>query len=319
MNTGRKPAQYNVVFRGTRLLSRIQIATRESLTEEGASCQSKKPSDGNKCGHFKYFLKSYTPPRGQKRRFHVLEEALRVIEYAFDHPWEYPFLHGLLHHQQSGRHIRSERVEAEMKLLMPAIADTVNLATGYLGFRRQNGSFHYFNYKTLMARTGMGFYRVKRNMQNLQRYGLISVHRIVQTTTDGIKHKELRIKVQDDFFHMLGLMKELQGDRKKSEHNDEKICKRVKRFSQATRLSDMIGFSIANSSGKKTKKTGDGKKEENLFSRLIINRRPTPDSNVTTREEGRIQARIIDLLPQFPHLTKEQVEKLVRAYTKPPS
>lgn len=180
-----------------------------------------QPPIGNKCGHNAKNPRFYARPRDYKRRWHVIEESIRRIKIALDNPFEFPEINGLMH--EEGRLVRSERREAELSLLLPAIIDSVNLANMQLGYFA-DGKFINYTYDRYVVVTGMSYSRVERNMRHLQDYGLVSVKVIVKELNDGaIKTERVVITVSDKVFQILGTLDAFLKDREKAIKNRTKL------------------------------------------------------------------------------------------------
>jgi hypothetical protein len=227
MNSGRKPVNNaNVLARdhitngtSSTLLNDIipvSLHNKMSLHNEGNATQQilKNQGTGNKCGHNSLILKFYSRPKSYKRRWHVLEEGLRNIKKSFIDPFDFPEFHGLTFESQ--RKIRSERREAELALLLPALIDSVNLVTMEAGYY-VNKKFINYTYDHFMKLTGMNYCRVERNMRKLKERGLIDVKNIVKTLNDGaIRTEIVKIIVSEEIFRMLGIQDEFLRDREKA-------------------------------------------------------------------------------------------------------
>lgn len=183
-------------------------------------------SRGNRCGHDRKSLRFYVKPQHQKRRFHVLEEAIRRVKDAIENPFDYPMFHGLMFHG-NGRSIRSERLEAELTLLIPVLIDTVNLASMQIGHYLPTGDFNHYAYDLLVERTGMSYWRVERNIQHLKRAGLVDVKIIIYQTNDGYRTERVIITLSASLFEMLHLDTQLLVDREKAARNRQKLINKV--------------------------------------------------------------------------------------------
>jgi hypothetical protein len=200
----------------------LQAAPINLQGQSNAEQGSKQLRCGNKIGHNPSKIRFYSKPSTQKRRFHVLEEANRRVKDALDHPFDYPMFHGLMFHD-NGRSIRSERLEAELAMLLPAIYDTLNLCTMQLGHFLDDGNFQHYCYKNLVARTGMSYWRVERNMRHLRDAGLITVQTVVVELNDGFKTERVIITASEQLFNMLHLDTRFLEDREKAMRNLTKL------------------------------------------------------------------------------------------------
>jgi len=218
MNLGRMPDDFACC------LGRCSHKTIEVNVLSGADVTlgqslNQLPS-GNKCGHNVNNPRFYDRPKDYKRRWHVLEESLRQLKIALDNPFDFPEINGLMH--DSGRLVRSERREAELRLLLPAILDSVNLVTMQLGYYA-GGNFINYTYDHFVSVTQMTYSRVERNMRHLQEYGLVSVKVIVKELNDGaIKTEKVIISVSEKVFEILGVVPEFLRDREKAIKNRTK-------------------------------------------------------------------------------------------------
>jgi|ERR1700722_1449790 len=203
---------------------RIPVSSARPLTgfaTNGSECligqntttnkSQNQPLCGNKCGHAPKSLRFYSRPPEYRTRFHVLEAARRTILLALADPYSYPALHGFMY--RNHRQKRSERREAELALLMPAIADTVYLANMQCG-HLVHGKFENYTYAKYKQLTGMSEWRVARNMRRLQEAGLITVRQVLIEHPNGETRVErVIISVTHKFFELLGLTHELEIDR----------------------------------------------------------------------------------------------------------
>ena len=204
----------------------INTLQQGQFNSTDASVQSGIPRSGNKIGHDPRKIRFYLKPKHEKRRFHVLEEAQRRLKDALGSPFDYPEFHGLMFHD-SGRSIRSERLEAEIATLLPAIYDTVNLSNMQLGYYNPKFDFINFDYQTLVSRTGMSYWRVERNMRHLQKAGIVEVKRLVVETNDGYKTERVIIAVSERIFKMLHLDNQFLEDREKAFRARQKVQNKI--------------------------------------------------------------------------------------------
>lgn len=214
-------------FDGSHTTSGPQITIQqEQCTTDQPPVQSGIPRSGNKIGHNPKTIRFYQKPKHEKRRFHVLEEAQRRLKTAIDNPFDYPEFHGLMFHD-NGRSIRSERLEAELATLLPAIYDTVNLSNMQLGYYNPTFDFINFDYNTLVSRTGMSYWRVERNMRHLKQAGIVDVKKIVHETNDGMRTERVVITVDERIFKMLHLDTLFLEDREKAFRNRQKVQNKI--------------------------------------------------------------------------------------------
>jgi DNA-binding transcriptional ArsR family regulator len=194
----------------------------ENETKVKPFAASRQAQSGNKCGHDPKKHRFYKKPAHQKRRFHVIEESIRRVKRNLASPFEYPVFNQLLYNQAKGRKIRSEAQEAGLALLLPAIADTVNLVRMELGYWEGNQFINY-NYNKYVELTGMSKIRVGRHMRALQKRGIIDVKNIVEVLDDGYRTEKVIITVSDKLFALLGLDKQYLEDRERAIRNRNKI------------------------------------------------------------------------------------------------
>lgn len=301
-------------------LSRPKQTNDDSMHQ---TAQSQQFVCGNRCNHSKNATRFYVKPQDQDRRFHVIEEGLRRIPIALGSPHDYPMFHGLMFHEKKNdkvRSHRSERVEAELALLIPAIMDTVNLARMQLGYYTPGGEFVFFNYKTLVERTGMSYWRVERNMRHLQKYGLVSVKEIPKMTDDGLRADLVIISVSERIFEMLHLddkehpeQSAFLADRVKALGKDKKMIERSQRYSRfydAFRPAPIGQEKIKKQTLEKDLEKGIDSMNKNIVNRNI------PHSDEYARKREITAAN--ELIKQFPHLSPTEAIKLVREHKKHP-
>jgi hypothetical protein len=271
---------------------------------------------GNNCGHDPKMPRFYTRPVHYKNRFHVLEEAQRVIKQALADPFSYPELHELLvNKDKDGRKHRSERVEAEMYLLVPAIFDSVNLVNMQVGHYTTGQSFINYNYSYFEKRTGMSSHRVERNMRHLQKYGLIHVQKIIKTLNDGAKRTDrVIITVSNKLFEIFRLTDKFLDDRAKAFRNHAKNKKRLDDQNKYRSNFKPILQKDKRENRKTLSSIGDlASKMTNFSSR-------SSDSTKVYNplQDKRVLSLIKDVMTSDPSLTLSQASKIVLERIKSP-
>lgn len=218
MGNGQIPACSVLPFDGNSTTS----GTYENERENKPSLFVSQVTHQNKFGHDCKNPRFYIKPAGQKRRFHVLEEAIRRIKKNLITPFNYPEFNQYLYNKEKGRKIRSEAREAELSLLLPAIADTVNLVRMESGYW-EGSQFINYGYRKYRELTGMSESRVERHMLVLKKHGFIDVKKVNVTLSDGYRTEKVIITVSDKLFNLLGLEKQYLVDREKAIQNRNKI------------------------------------------------------------------------------------------------
>lgn len=263
---------------------------------------------GNKCGHNRLSPKFYSRPQHYKRRFHVIEQALRVIPIALDDPFSFEMFHGLMFHES--RLNRSERREAELRLLVPAIFDSVNLVNMQLGYFDNNGKFINYTYDHFADVTQMGQSRVDRNMKHLQDYGLISVQKILKTLNDGaVRTERVIITVNAKMFEMLNLMPLLLVDRERSIKSHQK---KTNKISQREKYQSLY-------TPRSVEQKRGTSSIQGLTGKLTNLHRNTAPKPYNPAQDKRVLSTVGELLKQDPTLTIAEAIKMVSERLKPPN
>lgn len=293
MSDGRTPAQVadSHLRTASNLSSHTETENEKIITHNGVKCQQFIP--GNKCGHDRKNFRFYQPPKNQRRRYHVIEEAKRRIPKAFSNPFDYPEFHALLRHaDKKGRRKRSERTEAECALLLGSLFDTVNLYHMEAGEYRPDGKFVNYEYEKLAALTKMNYSRVARNMRHLQKYKLITVHEIVGETDKGFRTKKVIISVTADLFRILNLDNELLEDRIKAKRSYDKIQHKL----------DLRKNYLESYRPKKLKESKKNKLE---------NKNKSENNHIDSDSKRHLMV-LREVLLKYPYLKKEHVEALIK-------
>lgn len=280
---------------------------------------------GNYCGHDPLLIPYYIEPENQKRRFHVIEEAKRRILNALNNPYDYPMFHALLFHG-NGRHIRSERMEAELYQLLPAIVDTVNLGNMMLGYYSGTGQFINYGFKKLVELTGLSYSRVERNMAHLQKAGLVKVEVISIYANDGFKTERVKIWVSDQVFKMLGLDNDDEPesslflkDRQKALANRQKMENRSKQY--AKHFDSLRPKTIQSSvRDKKAEKQAHLVSNDirSLTKQLTLKPQRHAPQGRSAEHQKKISKAVLDLLKLHPGMTSREALNHVLTYLEPP-
>lgn len=297
---GRTPAQIDRTFRvGEVNLSMDGITISGIKPESVLACQL---FSGNKCGHDPKNLKFYVKPQGQSRRWHVLEEAIRTVNIAIKSPFDFEMFHGLLFHA-NGRSIRSERLEGELRILLPALYDTVNLVNMECGFVNDKGIFVNFDYDHFVDVTGMNRSRVERNMRRLQDAGVIEVEAIRKKLNDEDRWVTVGVKIRvlEKAFTMLNLTDKLLEDRRRSLKNRAKLDARIDQKKKS--------LDLFRPTRKKAKATESAIKN-------ILNYRKPPKSNHDSTRGVKIKARYEQL--EYKGYSKEDIIRIIKDEFPPP-
>lgn len=337
MREGRIPAHGVVALAGRHTMSSNKAVSPAHSIAGSELCQqvpqrfkkSIKPQTrvndgGNYCGHDRLLIGFYVEPAKQALRWHVLEEAKRRVLKAIYNPYDYKEFMALMFHV-NGRHIRSERLEAEMYQIIPAIFDTVNLVTMQLGYYIQKtGQFVNYCYQKIADLTGMSLSRVTRNMRHLIKAKLIDVETIKRPTENGWKTDKVIISVSDRLFSMFNLHDPSRPDqslflidREKAFRNKDSSDRRNN--NRAKYLSNFIPPEIgAKKRAKMEKKNRDTMSGGvgSILDNMKINKpAPKPQGMTITQK---INFGVSELLKQFPTMTREAAIKHVMEALKPP-
>jgi len=215
MLPGGKPAYDLEPFAGRKIVSALQTQGDNKQIDETIQVLSA----GNRCNHDKNNFKFFISPHHYKKRPHTIEEALRRLKEIEHTPHKYGSVVELFFHPKSkgGRKRRSERREANNRLVLAACINALNLQKMALGYYNNRNEFHYSNYAALSLLAGISQIRFKRSMKDLQQIGILKVFSIRQLNQEGhYRTKEVRIEFTDKIFEMLHLMREFLDDREKA-------------------------------------------------------------------------------------------------------
>ncbi len=309
MNLGRMPACTVPIDQDVSNTSALDITlTRADGTSTPTLNQAKI---GNKCGHDAKNPRFYSRPKHYKRRWHVIEEALRKIQTALDNPYDYPEFNGFMF--DSGRQVRSERREAELMLLLPAIIDGMNLVNMQLGYWA-DGKFINYTYDHFVGVNNMNYSRVERNMRHLQDYGLIDVKVITKELNDGaIRTERVIITVTGKIFEILGINDLLLQDREKAIKNRTKLETRQAQEQRRLQL-----FQPREQSKKGVKQfRGTYNPVQNLTSHLKNTHRNSPQQ-YNPAQDKRVLDVVGELLRSDPTLSISDAIKIVTERNKAP-
>jgi hypothetical protein len=196
-----------------------------------ASVQKQSIVLGNKCGHDRLNPKSYSRPKTQKRRYHILEELQRRLIEARDiNPYKYGLAALLFHNKNNkSRRIRSELKEAVFFCLQKVI-DYTDVYSLQFGCWDNKNKFRFYNgYTTIAKESKISLRRVGKAMRFLQSKGIVTVFPIKKVNEKGEYRTEKTIITLDPkIFELASLTEEYNEDFLRAAKNHEKREEKIK-------------------------------------------------------------------------------------------